>query len=385
MINITLNRIKKITIILIIIIMNFSFLYATDNMPYAKSSIVMDVNTGRILYSNNPYQKLPMASTTKIMTVFLALENGRLEDIVKVSKKASYQTGSSVYLREGDKMTLEDMLYCVMLRSGNDAAVATAEHISGSVEDFAKLMNKKAKEIGAKNTNFTNPHGLPDDNHYTTAYDLALITKEALKNNTFAKIVSSKNHTITKVISENKFLQNKNKMLWQYPGSDGVKTGYTAKAGKCLVSSASKDGWQILAVVLNAGDIWDSSTKLLDYGFKNYSNIKIVDKKSTVYEVDVLKGKEKTVKVVPIEELYAPLFKINEGYELVEYFYEPTEIVKAPIKKNEKAGVLKIYADNFLLGTVDLMYNKDIESSDVFYQFKKILRNFLKMKLLEGA
>ena len=385
MINITLNRIKKITIILIIIIMNFSFLYAADNMPYAKSSIVMDVNTGRILYSNNPYQKLPMASTTKIMTVFLALENGRLEDIVKVSKKASYQTGSSVYLREGDKMRLEDMLYCVMLRSGNDAAVATAEHISGSVEDFAKLMNKKAKEIGAKNTNFTNPHGLPDDNHYTTAYDLALITKEALKNNTFAKIVSSKNHTITKVISENKFLQNKNKMLWQYPGSDGVKTGYTGKAGKCLVSSASKDGWQILAVVLNAGDIWDSSTKLLDYGFKNYSNIKIVDKKSTVYEVDVLKGKEKTVKVVPIEELYAPLFKINEGYELVEYFYEPTEIVKAPIKKNEKAGVLKIYADNFLLGTVDLMYNKDIESSDVFYQFKKILRNFLKMKLLEGA
>lgn len=383
--NKTTIKIKKITIILVVFLLNFNFLYAADNMPYAKSSIVMDVNTGRILYSNNPNQKLPMASTTKIMTVFLAIENADLNDIVKVSKKASFQTGSSVYLKEGDKMRLEDLLYCVMLRSGNDAAVATAEHISGSVEDFAKLMNEKAKQMGAKNSNFTNPHGLPDDNHYTTAYDLALITRQALKNDTFAKIVRSKNHTITKVISEDRFLQNKNKMLWQYPGSDGVKTGYTGKAGKCLVSSASKDGWQILTVVLNTGDIWDSSTKLLDYGFNNYDKIKIVDKNSIAYELDVLKGKEKTVKAVPTEELYAPLFKNKEGYEVVEYLYEPPEVVKAPIKKNEKAGVLKIYADNFLLGSVDLMYNKDIESSDVFYQFRKILKSFLKMKLLEGV
>lgn len=383
--NRTTIKIKKITIILAVFLLNFNFLYAADNMPYAKSSIVMDVNTGRILYSNNPNQKLPMASTTKIMTVFLAIENADLNDIVKVSKKASFQTGSSVYLKEGDKMRLEDLLYCVMLRSGNDAAVATAEHISGSVEDFAKLMNEKAKQMGAKNSNFTNPHGLPDDNHYTTAYDLALITRQALKNDTFAKIVRSKNHTITKVISEDRFLQNKNKMLWQYPGSDGVKTGYTGKAGKCLVSSASKDGWQILTVVLNTGDIWDSSTKLLDYGFNNYDKIKIVDKNSIAYELDVLKGKEKTVKAVPTEELYAPLFKNKEGYEVVEYLYEPPEVVKAPIKKNEKAGVLKIYADNFLLGSVDLMYNKDIESSDVFYQFRKILKSFLKMKLLEGV
>lgn len=383
--NKTTIKIKKITIILVVFLLNFNFLYAADNMPYAKSSIVMDVNTGRILYSNNPNQKLPMASTTKIMTVFLAIENADLNDIVKVSKKASFQTGSSVYLKEGDKMRLEDLLYCVMLRSGNDAAVATAEHISGSVEDFAKLMNEKAKQMGAKNSNFTNPHGLPDDNHYTTAYDLALITRQALKNDTFAKIVRSKNHTITKVISEDRFLQNKNKMLWQYPGSDGVKTGYTGKAGKCLVSSASKDGWQILTVVLNTGDIWDSSTKLLDYGFNNYDKIKIVDKNSIAYELDVLKGKEKTVKAIPTEELYAPLFKNKEGYEVVEYLYEPPEVVKAPIKKNEKAGVLKIYADNFLLGSVDLMYNKDIESSDVFYQFRKILKSFLKMKLLEGV
>ncbi len=383
--NKTTIKIKKITIILVVFLLNFNFLYAADNMPYAKSSIVMDVNTGRILYSNNPNQKLPMASTTKIMTVFLAIENADLNDIVKVSKKASFQTGSSVYLKEGDKMRLEDLLYCVMLRSGNDAAVATAEHISGSVEDFAKLMNEKAKQMGAKNSSFTNPHGLPDDNHYTTAYDLALITRQALKNDTFAKIVRSKNHTITKVISEDRFLQNKNKMLWQYPGSDGVKTGYTGKAGKCLVSSASKDGWQILTVVLNTGDIWDSSTKLLDYGFNNYDKIKVVDKNSIAYELDVLKGKEKTVKAVPTEELYAPLFKNKEGYEVVEYLYEPPEVVKAPIKKNEKAGVLKIYADNFLLGSVDLMYNKDIESSDVFYQFRKILKSFLKMKLLEGV
>ncbi len=371
---------KKLIVILIILIMCFSVLNAAENISDAQSSVVMDVSTGRILYCKNPYQKLPMASTTKILTVLLAIENSGLDDVVTVSRKASIQTGSSVYLREGDKIILEDLLYCVMLRSGNDAAVAVAEHISGSVADFAKLMNNKAKEIGAKNSNFANPHGLPDENHYTTAYDLALITREALKNDTFAKIVSTKTHTITKLLKENKVMQNKNKMLWQYPGGDGVKTGYTKSAGKCLVSSATKEGWQILTVVLNGGDIWSNSTKLLDYGFANYDYLKLVDKNNIAFDLDVTKGKDKKVQAVPVNDIYAPLFKTKEGYEMVKLFYDTPYIIKAPIKKNDKAGVLKIYADNFLLGQVDLMYNKDVDSSDVFFHLKNILRSMVQFK-----
>ncbi len=371
---------KKLIVILIVLSLCFNFLYAVDNVSTAQSSVVMDVNTGRVLYCENPYQKLAMASTTKIITVLLAIENADLNDVVTVSKKASYQTGSSVYLREGDKIILEDLLYCVMLRSGNDAAVAVAEHVSGSVAEFAKLMNNKAKEIGAKGSNFANPHGLPDENHYTTAYDLALITREALKNDIFAKIVSTKTHTITELLKENKVMQNKNKMLWQYPGGDGVKTGYTKSAGKCLVSSATKEGWQILTVVLNGGDIWGNSTKLLDYGFANYDYLKLVDKNNTAFDLDVTKGKDKKVQAVPVNDLYAPLFKTKEGYEIVKFFYDTSDIIKAPIKKNDKAGVLKIYADNFLLGQVDLMYNKDVDSSDVFFHLKNILRSMVQFK-----
>ncbi|MCK9216753.1 MAG: D-alanyl-D-alanine carboxypeptidase [Firmicutes bacterium] len=370
---------KKFFIILIIItqISFFQVINAENNLPCAKSSIVMDVNTGRILYSSNSALKLPMASTTKIMTVLLAIENCDLNDIVTVSRNASIQEGSSVYLREGERMRLSDLLYCVMLRSGNDAAVAVAEHISGSVEDFAELMNNRAKTLGAKNTNFMNPHGLPNDNHYTTSYDLALITREALKNKIFADIVKTKKHTVSELINEKKYLENKNKMLWQYPGGDGVKTGYTGKAGQCLVSSATKDSWQILSVVLNCSDIWKGSTELLNYGFSNYDNIKVVDKSKIKINVNVLKGKEKAIQVIPKDDLYAPIKKIDNDYEKLDHVENLPKDAKAPVKKNSKAGTLEIYADNFLLGHVDLIYNKDVESSDIFYHLKNIVNTFL--------
>ena len=370
---------KKTFLIFIIIFQAvfFQVVNADNILPCAKSSIVMDVNTKRILYSNNAAVKLPMASTTKIMTVLLAIENGDLNDTVTVSKNASRQEGSSVYLKEGEKIRLDDLLYCVMLRSGNDAAVAVAEHISGSVEDFARLMNNRAIAAGAKNTNFVNPHGLPDDNHYTTSYDLALITSEALKNKVFAEIVKTKKHTVTELLDEKKYLENKNKMLWQYPGGDGVKTGYTGKAGQCLVSSATKEDWQILSVVLNCNDIWKGSTELLNYGFGNYENKKIVDKNKVIINVDIIKGKEKQIQIIPEEDLYAPLKKIQEGYEKIDYIKKLPEEIKAPVKKDTKAGILEIYADKHLLGQVELIYNNDVESSDLFYHLKNIMDNFL--------
>ena len=263
-----------------------------------------------------------------------------------------------------------------MLKSGNDAAVAIAEHISGSVENFSILMNNKAIAIGAKNSNFTNPHGLPNDNHYTTSYDLALIARAALKEDVFSKIVSTKQHTISRLYGDVRVISNGNKMLTQYPGADGVKTGYTKKAGPCLVSSATKEDWQILSVVLNSDDIWYCSKKLLDYGFKKYDNIKVVDKKLAI-KLDVKKGKDKQVEVVPEANLFAPLMKIGNKYEKVKYVEEYPNEIRAPIKKNDIAGVLKVYVNNFLLGQVNLLYNRNVESSDIIYNFKRIMNRFL--------
>jgi D-alanyl-D-alanine carboxypeptidase (penicillin-binding protein 5/6) len=249
-----------------------------DTGTGAKAAVVMDVETGRVLFSKNPYEKLPMASTTKIMTTLVAVESGKLNETVKVSNRAAFTEGSSIYLKPGEALTVEELLYAIMLRSGNDASMAVAEHIGGSVEGFVEMMNQKAKEIGALNTHFANPHGLDNPQHYTTAYDLALIASHALRNSKFAEIVKTKNKTISGPphVNWDRAMQNKNKMLWQYEGGDGVKTGFTNRAGRCLVSSATHEGWQLCSVVLNCGPMWEESTHLLNYGFGNYSKQKVV-------------------------------------------------------------------------------------------------------------
>ena len=366
-----------LTITITIQILCLGISVTAADTPDAKASIVMDVNTGRVLSSYNSDLKLPMASTTKIMTTLLAIEYGNINDMVTISRKASIQEGSSIYLKEGEKIKLEDLLYGVMLRSGNDAAVAVAEHLCGNIENFSRLMNEKAMLIGAKNTNFKNPHGLPDDNHYATAYDLALITCYALKNEKFSQIVKTRKKTISGPpdTSWERVLQNKNKMLWQFNGGDGVKTGYTKKSGRCLVSSASRDGWQLVSVVLNCGDWWNYSSKLLNDGFNNYDNVKIIDKYKTNIKISVKKGKKKNIDIKPYSDLYAPLLKIEEQYEKITYKPCLPDYVKAPIRKNGKAGILKAYAGNYLLGQVDLIYNNDVESSDWLYNIKNILKN----------
>ena len=353
---------RKIILIIAIqfLILSNSFVYA-DNSS-AKSSIIMDVNTGRILHKYNEDLKLPMASTTKIMTTLIAIENADLNEIVTISEKASLQEGSSVYLKIGEKVRLEDLLYAIMLKSGNDAAYAVAEHISRNIENFSQLMNEKAKFIGAKNTNFKNPHGLPDDKHYTTAYDLALITCYALKNEKFSEIVQTQNKIIPGPPDANwdRKLVNKNKMLFQYKGGDGVKTGFTKKAGRCLVTSATRDDWRIVAVVLNCGDWWNHSANLLDNAFDNYTNVKVIDRNTFKIDVTVLKGKSKTVKLIPRNDFYAPLLN-NQDYQ-DQLFYIPhlNSNIIAPIKKHEKSGVIKLFINETYLGEVDLYYTKEI-------------------------
>jgi len=343
----------------------------------ARAAVVMDVNSNRILYSKNMDEKLAMASTTKIMTTLVAIESGRLDEKVTISKRASYMEGSSIYLREGEVHTVNDLLYAIMLRSGNDAATAVAEHIGGSAEGFAEMMNKKAREIGANNTRFANPHGLDAEGHYTTARDLALITSYALKNPLFSTIVSSKKKVMEGPPSENwdRVMINKNKMLWQFDGGDGVKTGFTKKAGRCLVSSATRDGMRLVCVVLNCGPMWDESSALLEYTFKNYVKKRIVDKDSIFKVVEVRNGKERFVGVKPAEDFDLALR--TDRVENIKLEAKDLKAAQAPLKKGGHAGRLEIYIDNNLLKTINLEYSESVESSSPFFYLKRILRDYI--------
>lgn len=227
---------------------------------------VIRTDTLEVLLSDNADARLPMASTTKIMSALIALENCKTDETVVIDKRSVGIEGSSVYLREGEKLTVEDMLYCLMLRSGNDAATALALHVAGSVEDFAEMMNIRAESMGLVNTHFVNPHGLHDDNHFTSARDLAVISATAMNNHLFANIVKTKVKTVGEGESK-RTLANKNKMLSLYDNANGVKTGYTKKSGRCLVSSATKNGVTLVCVVLNVGDTYGLSGALLDKGF----------------------------------------------------------------------------------------------------------------------
>jgi D-alanyl-D-alanine carboxypeptidase (penicillin-binding protein 5/6) len=346
----------------------------------ARAAVIMDVKSSRVLYSKNMDEKLAMASTTKIMTTLVAVESGKLEEKVSVSRKASITGGSSVYLREGEKHTVHDLLYAIMLRSGNDAAVAVAEHIGGSVEGFVEIMNRKAQEIGAVNTKFANPHGLDSEGHYTTAHDLALITAYALKNPIFAEIVNSKKKTIEGPPNENwdRVMINKNKMLWQFDGGNGVKTGFTNKAGRCLVSSATRNGMQLVCVVLNCGPMWNDSAALLEYGFNNYSNEKIVDKNSIYQIIEVKNGKEKFVSIKPKEDFTIALN--TQEKENVRLSSNRSGMQQAPILKGEDAGKLEIYLENKLVGTIGLEYTDSVESSSPFFHLKRILKDYFTVK-----
>lgn len=244
----------------------------------AQAAILIDGETGRVLYEKNSHEKLRIASITKIMTAIIAIENGNLDDMVTTSENAFGTEGSSIYLKQGEKLSLEHMLYGLMLRSGNDAAVAIAEHVGGSVEGFSFLMNQKAEELGMRNTIFNNPHGLDThEEHYSTAYDMAILTAYAMKNDTFAEI--SKTQKKSAPLEGEKWDRlwyNKNRLLKKYPHADGVKTGYTKRAKRTLVSSATKDGHRLIAVTLNAPDDWNDHIKMFEYGFNKYSKKELV-------------------------------------------------------------------------------------------------------------
>ncbi|GIO30825.1 MULTISPECIES: D-alanyl-D-alanine carboxypeptidase family protein [Paenibacillus] len=256
---------------------------------HAQAAALMDVTSGRLLYSSHGDDQLRIASLTKIMTAIVAIEHGDFNRPVKVSKNAFGKEGSSIYLKLGEEMTLENMLYGLMLRSGNDAATAIAEHVGGSEEGFVHLMNEKAQELGLQHSHFANPSGLDANGHYSSANDMAKLTAYALHNPLFHDIVKTQ---VKKAPNPNESWDyrwdNKNKMLRLYEGADGVKTGYTKKAFRCLVSSATRNGQQLVAVTLNDGDDWNDHAKMLDYGFKYFPLSQLMEKGESVQGYDLV-------------------------------------------------------------------------------------------------
>jgi D-alanyl-D-alanine carboxypeptidase len=258
----------------------------------AEAAALIDVASGRILVSVNGDKQMRIASLTKIMTAIVAIEHGKLSDLVAVSSSAAGKEGSSIYLRAGQEMSLEHLLYGLMLRSGNDAAAAIAEHVGGSIEGFVYLMNEKAKSLGLTGTQFKNPHGLDEEGHYSTANDVAKMTAYALKNPVFREIVKTKSKRVPNPDGEWDYTwYNKNRMLSLYEGADGVKTGYTKLAKRCLVSSATRGGQQLAAVTLNDPDDWADHTKLLNYGFSNYPLVPLVSKGNQLEGMPAVAGR----------------------------------------------------------------------------------------------
>ena len=294
------------------------------------AEIAMELTTGTVLEERNADKMLPMASTTKIMTALVIIEDCVLDEIITVPDAAVGAEGSSIYLKKDEEISVTDLLYGLMMQSGNDAAAALAIHHSGSIEKFAERMNERAMELGAKNTNFTNPSGLPDSNHYTTARDLCTIACHAMKNEIFKKIVSTKNYA-----GDFKRFTNKNKMLYNYEGANGVKTGYTQKAGRCLVSSAQRDGMDVVCVVLNCPDMYGRSEKILDECFNGFKLINI-DINSVFMSDKVLCKPSKSVNFV-VKSADKLEFKVKSVADLNN------------IKTGDLVAILEIYSQNNLI------------------------------------
>ncbi len=348
----------------------------------AKSAILIEAVSGRVLFEKNALEKMPMASTTKIMTAIIAIENCSINDTVVVGQNASGVEGSSIWLSVGEKMSLLDMLFGLMLASGNDAAIAIAEHVGQNVENFVTMMNQKAKDIGAYNTNFVNPNGLPDDNHYTTAYDLALISAYAMQLNVFREIVKTQYKTIPWEGHEwDRVVKNKNKILWNYDGGNGIKTGYTKQAGRCLCAAAERDGMQLVSVVLSAPDMFGDCMSMLNSGFENFSYKKILEADEFIGSVDVLQGMEDNFKVFTGSDAYYPL--TDEEYGKLEKRIYIDKSVDAPVVKDQKVGYIDILLGENKIYTVALTAPESIGENSYKFNLSRLLDSWINKRILQ--
>ncbi len=348
-----------------------------DSDILAKSAVLIDGSNGRVLYGKNEKNKMPMASTTKIMTCIIALENGKLNDKITVSSKAQAMPKVKMNIKKGEQYYLKDLLYAMMLESYNDVAMAVAEGIAGSQKNFARMMNDKAKEVGANDTNFVTPNGLDADEHYSTAYDMALIGAYAVKNKEFIKITNTKNYSFCDVNAKRNFIvNNKDAFLTMDDDAIGIKTGFTGKAGYCFVGATKSNGRIFVSCVLGSGwppnksYKWKDTAKLMDYGKNNFKN-RVIIKEDFIFAINIEQGTKNSIKGIISKGCNAMLaenekldIKSNINYNL-------------PVKKGEDIGNVEIYINNKMIKRLDIKALEKVEKYDYKYVMKKFIKNFL--------
>ena len=349
----------------------------------AKSAILMEASTGEILYEMNSHEKLPPASITKVMTLLLimeALDAGKisLDETVVCSEYAASMGGSQVYLEAGEQMSVHDLLKAIAVASGNDASVAMAEHISGSEQAFVNAMNERAQQLGMNNTHFVNSNGLDEDNHYTSAYDVALMSRELLK---YPKIHDYLTIWIDSLRDGEFELVNTNNLIHYYKGANGIKTGSTNKALFCVSASAERDGMTLIAVIMGSPTSqkrFAGASKLLDHGFANYAVLEGVNKGEVIGTVDVLKGVKKNVEVVASEKTNVLVKKDKKGELRKEI--DMADNVMAPVDKGQKVGVIKFYVGDENVNTVDLITTESIKKDSITGILSRLIKVWINAK-----
>ena len=317
----------------------------------AKAAILMHADSGRVLYEKNADEHMLIASTTKIMTAIVVLEHCDLDDLVEVDSRSAGIEGSSMYLKAGESYTVEDLLYGLLLVSGNDAASALALHVADSMEEFAELMNAKAAELGMTESSFKNAHGLDEEGHYSTARDMAKLAAYCMGNEDFARIAGTVSHTVGE-----QTLVNHNRLLREYDGCLGLKTGYTMAAGRTLVTCAERDGARYVCVTLNDPDDWDDHKALYDWAFDNYSFAEVIPA-GLSYEVPLISGAEMTAPAETEGAAYA-LIQNGESYDME---LELPAFAFAPISEGERAGRAVASSDGQEIASVRIVYSEDVE------------------------
>ena len=327
----------------------------------ARGAVLIEAQSRNIAFEKNMNERMPMASTTKIMTALVALENAHLDDTVQITQEMTGVEGSSIYLRPGEELTVSELLYALMLESANDSATALAIHIGGSIDEFVTMMNEKAKSLGLTNTSFANPHGLDNENHYTTPYELGIIAIEAMKNKEFCKIVSSKKAVICSNKEENtRVLINHNKLLRSYDGVIGVKTGFTKRCGRCLVSYAERDGVALVAVTLNAPNDWNDHKTLLDLGFSQYESIRLASSGDYCIRLNTINGEKSEFLAGNLDTLD---ITVQKGSAEIYAKLEANRLIPAPICKGQRVGNIVFYNSEEKIAVLPLYAKESVDST----------------------
>ena len=373
---------KKIFLLLIILTLFPSCVFALELAPNAKSSILIEASTGKVLYENNSSERRAPASMTKVMTLLLImekLENGSIKftDQVPISENASKMGGSQVFLEAGSEMSVEQLVKAISIASGNDAAVAMAEFIGGSVEKFVEMMNNKARELGMNNTNYENVHGLDSENHYTSAADMAIVARELVKYKKILEFSSTYEEYLKKPDGSSTWMVNTNKLIRYYSGLDGLKTGFTETAGYCLTATASKNNMRLISVVMGeeSSEVRNKETvELLNYGFSNYKTKNILKKTSKFDKIKIYNGKKDTINISLKDDVTDLIGKDDNN----NYKYEiKIDKIEAPIKKGQKVGILILKSNEKKISEFDIVSLESVKKANYIDYYKKNLKNFI--------